>query len=148
PELLLSDRRDRAFRRVRTKAHVPYHAVGHRRIERSIHPDGDCAAASERTSHTSANTGEAEVIAHHRNAGLAQTLNDRLYVFEVLLLLRTIEEHIVPMSRIEVLDGFELQALSFNGLAQVAQFLERPQFVRVACESPALVGAGGLVVRR
>ena len=54
----------------------------------------------------------------------------------------------MPVRRVEIFNCFELQTLSLDALAQLNQFLLRPEFVRVAGQPPAALVAGGLVVAR
>lgn len=54
----------------------------------------------------------------------------------------------MPVRRVKVFDGFQLQAFGFDTLAQSRQFFRAPQFVRVASQAPAALAAGGLVVAR
>ena len=128
--------------------HVPGHAAGHRRVERAVHADGRRAAARERPGHAAAHAGDAEVVAEHRNAGLADAADDRLAVFEVLALLRAVEQHVVPVGRIEVFDRFELEAGGVDLALERDQLVDGPQLIGIAGQAPASLGAGRLVVAR
>ena len=110
PKLFRRRRRNRAGRHLRIDDHVPRHAARHRRIDRAVHPDRHRLAAGKPPGHAATDAGDAEVVAHDRNAGLAEPTNDRLAVLQMLALLRPIEQHIVPMSRIEILNRLELEA--------------------------------------
>ena len=85
--------------------------------------------------------GNAEVVAKHRNAGSAQVADDRLDVIELLPLERAIEQHVVPVRRVEILDRGQGQPLGLDGFAEVCQLLDRPELVLVLNDPPALTGA-------
>src|SRR6185437_14223021 len=71
--------------------------------------------------------------------------------FDVLDLLRSpwsVEEHVVPMRRVEVFDRFELEAGSLHFTAQRGQLVGRPKPVGVAGQAPPEIGSSRLVVPR
>ena len=98
--------------------HVPRHPARHRRIARAIHADADSFTTSKRSFHATAHTRNAEVVANHGNADLAHAANDRFHILQVLPLLRTIEQNIVPMCWVEILDGLEFQPSRVNLVPQ------------------------------
>ncbi len=128
--------------------HIPYHAVGHRRVARAFHADRHRLAARVRRVRAAANPRETEIVAHHRNARLAETADDRLDVLQLLFLFRSIEQNIVPMRRVKILNGFEFKARGVDLFAKSDKFIQRPDAFGIARQSPALVRAGGLVVAR
>jgi hypothetical protein len=52
-------------------------------------------------------SGDAEVVAHDRDTGLAEPPDNSLDVLNLLVLPRTIEEDVVPVGRVEVLNRGE-----------------------------------------
>src|SRR5258708_29882512 len=71
---------------------------------RTVHPQGDRMATSQRGGYTAAYASQTEIVAEHRNAGFAKTANDGLHFLDLSRTLRTIEQNIVPVRRIEVFD--------------------------------------------
>ena len=85
------------------------------------------AAPGPRAQVAAPHAGEAEVVAHHRDARPAHVAHDGLQPLHLLCLARAVEQHVVPVLRLEVLDRRHLQALGRSIAApQIAQFLVRP----------------------
>ncbi len=146
PQLLSRHRRDGPGRSVRVIGEIPDLAVGNRRLlrpGRGREPNRLRPAPGERPNHMPPDPGDAEVVAQHGDTGLAHPPHDRLDVLELLGLLRAIEENVVPVGRIEVFDRSQGQTLGLDGLAQVAQLLDRPQLAPIVAEAPAVAGALG-----
>jgi hypothetical protein len=59
--------------------------------------------------------------------------------------LRSIQQHIVPMGRVEIFNGLQLQPGGINFLFDGGELLEGPEPVRVAGQAPARVVADRLV---
>src|SRR5258708_36916406 len=72
---------------------------------RTVHPQGDRMATSQRGGYTAAYASQTEILAEHRNAGLAKTANHGLHFLDLSRPLRTIERNIVPGRRIEGFDS-------------------------------------------
>lgn len=106
--------------------HIPGHALGHGCVEWFVHAHGFGLSAGERAFDTAGNAGDAEVIAEDGDACLADALDERLEVIELLIFQGAIEEDIVPEGGIEILDGFEFKVMGFDGLSEAGEFIERP----------------------
>ena len=61
----------------------------------------------------------------------------RLQIFELLRLLRTIEQDVMPVRGVEVLDCFQFKPGGIDLLLDGSQFFVGPQLVRVAGQTPA-----------
>ena len=90
------------------------------------------------------------------NARAPDGADDGLEIFELLRLLRPVEQHIMPVGRIKVLDGFDVQPVRGGFRLSAREFLKRPELVGIARQPPAgiiaerliagLVAAGGAKV--
>ena len=85
---------------------------------------------------------DAEVVADGGNTGLTHAADQGLQVFELLLLARAVQQHVVPVRGVEVLYGRQRQALGLDGFAQVQQFVRRPQTGALAGLPPIARGIG------
>jgi hypothetical protein len=128
--------------------HVPDHAARHRHIARAVHADRQRPAACGMSCDPPAHARDAEVVAHHRNARLAQAADDRLEVLKLPLLLRAVEQHVVPVGGVEVLDRLQRKPLGVDRPLQIDEFLQRPDLIRIAGIAPTALRAGRLVVVR
>jgi hypothetical protein len=80
----------------------------------------------------------AEIVSDHGDSGLARALHDLLEKIELFLLARAIQENIVPVGRVEVLDGCQLQPGIVDLRPEFLQRVQRPQVVICAGDSPAI----------
>ena len=126
--------------------HVPDHAARHGKFERPLHSHRRRAAAGIRARGATGDPGEAEIITHDRDARLPKPPDDGLQVLHLRGFFRAGEQHVVPVGWIEILDGLEGEACSFDLAPQGDEFVEGPEPVGVAGQAPAAIGAGGLIV--
>ena len=59
--------------------------------------------------------------------------------------LRAVEQHVVPVRRVEIFNRLQFEAVGVDFLFDGGEFLERPELVRIAGQAPAGVVADGLV---
>src|SRR4051794_34866311 len=64
--------------------HVPDHSVRNRRLRRVLIAHRHSTTTRERSGGTTPDTGNAEVIAHHRNTNPAHITDDALEMFQLL----------------------------------------------------------------
>ena len=93
-------------------------------------------ASSPRARDAAGDTCDAEVVAEHGNASLAHPSNQRLDVLDVLRSLGSIEQHIVPVGRIDVLDGFEHETGRLDVATDSNEFLGCPELSGIAGDAP------------
>lgn len=98
--------------------HVPDHAFGDGcRIDivDPLHADRLGAAACVVEGMTSAHSGEAEVVAEDRNARFPDVADDLLEMLHLGLLIRAVQQNVVPVGGIEVFHRlkFEARAIQF-----------------------------------
>ncbi len=91
-------------------------------------------------------TCQAEVVAHDRHAGLPEPAHDGLDVVNVRGALRAVEQDVVPVRRIEVLDGGENEAFALHRAAERDEVVHRPEPLGIPGPAPAAIGAGRLAV--
>ena len=114
PELIARNRFQGTRGCVPVVNHVPDHPVRNWCVERSVHAHGNRAPAPIGTGHPCADSRQTEVVAEHRNPGFAQAADNRLNVLNVLRTLGAIEKNVVPVGRVEVLDGFPDQTVALK----------------------------------
>ena len=146
PQLLRRGGRNRPGRRRGVIDHVPDHAVGHGQIVRAFHADGRRLTARIVALGPARDAGDGKIIAHDRNPRLSQPADDRLDVLDVQGALRAIEQNVVPVGRVEVLDGLQPQPRGLHLDADLHQLRERPQLMGIAGQPPAIVRARGLII--
>ena len=93
-------------------------------------PSVTAPPATCRCGHAPAYAAEAEVVTQHRHARLADAANDRFNFFNLLRALRPIQKNVVPVRRVQILDGRKRQPGIFYFLANIFDFVDRPQFFR------------------
>ena len=54
----------------------------------------------------------------------------------------------MPVRRVKIFNGLQLQAFGLQVLAQGDEFRRRPELAGIAGQAPAALGAGGLIVAR
>src|SRR4029079_18261077 len=106
---------------------------------RTEKPDGHRFAAGVLTLHMTPYARNTEVVSHHRDSDLAHAADDGLNAFELFSLARTIEENVMPMGRVEVLDGGKFESLRVHGRLKLAQLVLRPEFALVGADAPAAI---------
>jgi hypothetical protein len=119
--------------------------MGHGFVERFIHADGFGLSASERAFDTAGDACDAEVITEDGDSGLADALDEGFEIFELAIFLGSIEEDVVPEGGVKVFDGFQLEVMGFDGLAEAFKVIEGPEFIGVTGKAPAGVVTDGLV---
>ncbi|OPZ75082.1 MAG: hypothetical protein BWY82_00422 [Verrucomicrobia bacterium ADurb.Bin474] len=102
--------------------HVPNHPVWHRKIVWAIGSNHRSTTPSARQCHPPCDPGETEIVSHDRNPSSAHPTNNGLHVFDVLRTLRSIQQDIMPMSRVKIFDCLQLETLRFDALSQFNQF--------------------------
>src|SRR5205823_6677255 len=103
-------------------------------------------ASRERSFHSAAYSGDAEVVADDGNAGLADSADDCFDVLEMLAFARTVEQDVVPVRRVKILNGFEFEAGRVYIASKDCQFVQGPELVGIAGSAPTGIGASGLIV--
>src|SRR5271156_1399952 len=147
----MADRRRGAGGGILVVDHVPYGPICDRHIVYgTIHADRDRAASAPRPGDATTYTGNAEVIAQHRNPCFSHVPDDRLDVFDLLGAPRPIQQDVVPDGRIEIFDGFEGETGILNLTANSSEFPDRPELVvGISRQSPiSKFAARRLVVAR
>ncbi len=150
PELLARDRPDRARPEPARIAHVPDHARGDRPVEVAfggIEADRDGAAPAARTLEPAPDAGDREIIADHRNPGLADPSDQRLEVLELNVAPGAVEQHVRPEGGVEVLERGDLEAVAAGTRDQAVELRLRPE-LGAGAAAPALVAAGSEVRAR
>ena len=104
------------------------------------------AAPSEGTGSARGDTGEAEVVADHPDSRSSNGANERFEIVELRVLLRTVEQHVVPIRRVEILDRGKFQPCRLEALPQGVEVLLGPRRAIFARAPPAVQAADRLVV--
>ena len=129
PKFLVGNRSQRPGRRVRIVDHVPDRPVRNRHVFRgTIHPQRHRSPATCRCGDSPTHAAEAEVVTQHRHARLADAANDRFDLFNLLRALRPIQKNVVPVRRVQILDGRKRQPGIFDFLANIFNFV-RPSTI-------------------
>jgi hypothetical protein len=136
PKLIARDRTQAAWRRIPVINHVPDASVRNRIVERSIHADGDRAAAPVGSTCSPADPGQAEVVSEDGNPRFAHSPDDGLDVLRVLGTLGAVEKNVIPVSGVEILDRRQHEPGTFDFRADSLQLMCGPQPVRIAGKPP------------
>ena len=89
------------------------------------------------------NTGDAEVVAHDRDAGFPEIADDGLNRCDLFVPSGTVQEDVVPVGGTEVLQCRQFQALGLNAPPQAGERLDGPGFEIRIGPAPAIVLLGG-----
>ena len=114
PEFLGRDRWQGARGRVLVINHIPDHSLGHGRIVRALHADRNGIAARIIALGAARHAGDRKIVAHDRDPRLSEAPEDGLYVLDLLRAPGAVEQHIVPVGRVEILHRSS-RSTSFSG---------------------------------
>ncbi|MCY1228980.1 hypothetical protein D9M72_413290 [compost metagenome] len=150
PELRRTDGDRSGTRDTTAVAHVPDHAVGNRRIrawrDTVFDPEADGLGATTGIGAAcpAIDAGEREVIADAGDAGATGIADQLFQPLDLPGALRSIEKHVGPKARREILDRRDLQAAGAHVLHQCRQLLVSPEPVAGTIAPAALVTAVNL----